>query len=364
MKKIKLTKRILATGLVLALSLGTITGCQEKYPSGIVKDGGYTQEEASTTKVMVIGDYDIYMDEILIYAMQDAYINGVTSESWESKDSTRKEAILSSIREGKIIYDVAIHNNCELGDADKDFVNTSVNNFKMTMGDDILTKYGISDEVINKVFTEQAIVSKFENDMQNDMGQTITDDLNEMYKDFKFFSYYYMMFPTVEVNENNEPATNADGSYIYLSDVDKAQAKKNAEDAIAKIEGGTAYADVAAEYGITPYCLDRVGYVDPNAEIDDYTASIMNLKDGECSEVIENTLGYIVAVMIDSDDENLREGYISSLASEGVSSEYETLRQQWLATIPVDTEKDMEGTVWEDFDLKSLIIDMETGGIL
>ena len=45
-------------------------------------------------------------------------------------------------------------------------------------------------------------------------------------------------------------------------------------------------------------------------------------------------------------------------------SEYETLRQQWLATIPVDVEKDMEGTVWTDFGLKSVIVDMETGGIL
>ena len=364
MKKIKFSKRILAAGLVLALCLGTITGCQEKYPSGIVKEGGFTQEEASSTKVMVIGDYDIFMDEILIYAFQDAYMNGVTSDSWESKDATRKEAILSSIREGKILYDVAIHNNCELGESDIEFVNTSVNNFKMTMGDDILTKYGISDEVINKVFTEQAIVSKFENDMQNDMGQTITDDLNEAYKDYQFFSYYYMMFPIVEVNENNEPATNEDGSYIYLSDAEKEQAKKNAEDAIAKIEGGATHTDVAEEYGITPYCLDRVGYVDPNVELDEYTASIKDLKDGECSEVIENTLGYIVAVMLDSDDENLREGYISSMASEGVSSEYESLRQQWLATIPVDVEKDMEGTVWTDFDLKSVIVDMETGGII
>lgn len=364
MKKIKLSKRILATGLVLALSLGTITGCQEKYPSGIVKEGGYTQEEASSTKVMVIGDYDIYLDEMLVYSIQDAYLNGVTSDSWEAKEPTRKEAILSSIREGKIIYDVAMHNNCVLDEEDIAFVDTSVNNFKLKVGDDLLTKYGISDEVIRKVFTEQAYASKFENDMQNDMGQTITEDLEETYKDFKFFSYYYMMFPIVEVNENNEPATNADGSYIYLSDAEKEQVKKNAEDAIVKIEGGSAYTDVAEEYGITPYCLERVGYVDPNAEIDEYTAAIMNLEDGECSEVIDNTLGYIVAVMIDADDENLREGYISSMASEGVSSEYETLRQQWLATIPVDVEKDMEGTVWADFDLKSLIVDMETGGIL
>ncbi len=364
MKKIKLSKRILATGLVLALSLGVVTGCQDKYPSGIVKDGGYTEEEASTTKVMVIGDYDIYMDELLVYTIQDAYMNGVTSESWESKDNTRKEAILSSIREGKIIYDVAIHNDCQLADDDIEFVDKSVTNFKATMGDDILDKYGISDEIINKVFTEQAIVSKFENDMQNDMGQTITSDLEEAYKDFKFFSYYYMMFPTVEVNESNEPATNEDGSYIYLSDAEKEQAKKNAEAAIVKIQNGSAYTDVAEEYGITPYCLDRVAYVDPNSEIDDYTKAIMDLEDGECSQVIENTLGYIVAVMVNSDDQNLREGYISSMASEGVDSEYETLRTQWLATIPVDTEKDMEGTVWEDFDLKSFIIDMETAGIL
>ena len=88
------------------------------------------------------------------------------------------------------------------------------------------------------------------------------------------------------------------------------------------------------------------------------------MKDGDVSDPIESTLGYNVVVMLNSDDQNMKTSYIYSVASEGADSEFEKLRQMWLSTIEIDAEGDKIGTTWDDFDLKSLLIDMEESGLI
>ena len=65
-----------------------------------------TQEEASTTKVMVIGDYDIYMDELLVYAIQAMVTNNGTLASVKAKSGYIQgtDVVFDSVR--PILYDV------------------------------------------------------------------------------------------------------------------------------------------------------------------------------------------------------------------------------------------------------------------
>ena len=96
------------------------------------------------------------------------------------------------------------------------------------MPDGLLEKYGISEDVVRKVFTEQTYVSKFENDIKNDMGKKVQSDIEEKVKDYNFTIFDYILFPTVETTEDDVPATNTDGSYKYVSDDAKEKAKENA----------------------------------------------------------------------------------------------------------------------------------------
>ena len=94
------------------------------------------------------------------------------------------------------------------------------------MPDGLLEKYGISEDVVRKVFTEQTYVSKFENDIKNDMGKTIQDDVEEKVKDYNFMVFDYILFPTVETTEDDTPATNTDGSYKYVDDAASKRQRK------------------------------------------------------------------------------------------------------------------------------------------
>lgn len=360
-----LKKQVVASVLALSMAAASLTGCSNGLSSSKKESsnvGTMTQEEASTTKVMVIGDYDIYMDELLVYAIQAMVTNNGTLASVKANPDTYKEQTLSLIRTTKILYDVTQHNDVTLDDSDMETTNNTINNFLKSMPDGLLEKYGISEDVVRKVFTEQTYVSKFENDIKNDMGKTIQDDVEEKVKDYNFMVFDYILFPTVETTEDDTPATNTDGSYKYVDDAAKQKAKENAEALLKELEAGGDAETLATKYGVSNYYFERTGYV--GSFTDSINKAVENMKAGDCSGVLEEKFGYAVIHMKSDHDEELLKNYAYAVASDTVDDQFDKLEEQWLSTIEVDTEKDMEGTVWADYDLSGLAQSLADGGLL
>ena len=360
-----LKKQVVASVLALSMAAASLTGCSNGLSSSKKESsnvGTMTQEEASTTKVMVIGDYDIYMDELLVYAIQAMVTNNGTLASVKANPDTYKEQTLSLIRTTKILYDVTQHNDVTLDDSDMETTNNTINNFLKSMPDGLLEKYGISEDVVRKVFTEQTYVSKFENDIKNDMGKTIQDDVEEKVKDYNFMVFDYILFTTVETTEDDTPATNTDGSYKYVDDAAKQKAKENAEALLKELEAGGDAETLATKYGVSNYYFERTGYV--GSFTDSINKAVENMKAGDCSGVLEEKLGYAVIHMKSDHDEELLKNYAYAVASDTVDDQFDKLEEQWLSTIEVDTEKDMEGTVWADYDLSGLAQSLADGGLL
>lgn len=354
-------KRIMACAMAMAVTSTLLFGCagkKDKKDSDVV----YTKEEASTTKAMVIGDYDVYMDELVIYAIQEITLYGVTPDMIEADEKTYKDQTLALVRETKILYDVALHNNVELNDDDIAARDKLINSFKSVVPEEVFEKYGISDEVIEKVFTERTYVEKFENDIRNQMGQDISKDLADGFKDYNFQKLYYMVFPTIEVDDDGNPATDTDGNYIEVSDDKKEEAKENAKNASDEINSGKDCKEVAENYGVSTFCSEMNGYV--GAYSDEMNEALDKLSAGECTDIIDSEVGYVIIAVISDHDEELKENYIYSVANDYLSDQYQSLRNDWLASIPVDVEKDMEGDVWEKFDMKDLSQMLNDAGIV
>ncbi len=367
MRKVKkqFRKKIIAAALAMSVAASMLTGCSNGLSSSKKADssaGTMTQKEASTTKAMVIGDYDIYMDELLVYAIQALVTEGGTEAAVKANPDTYKEKALSLIRTTKILYDVTQHNDVTLDDSDMETTNNTIDNFLGSMPDGLLEKYGISEDVVRKVFTEQTYVSKFENDIKNDMGKTVQSDIEEKVKDYNFTIFDYILFPTVETTEDDVPATNTDGSYKYVSDDAKEKAKENAEALLEELKAGGDAASLAEKYGVSNYYFERTGYV--GSFTDSVNKAVENLKAGECSGVLEEELGYAVIHMQTDHDEDLLKNYAYAVASDTVDSQFEKLETQWLSSIEVDPEKDMEGTVWADYDLSGLAKALADAGLI
>ena len=344
-------KGILTYAMAFVLTATLLFGCSGKKKndkSTVV----YSKDEASSTKAMVIGDYDVYLDELMVYAIQEITLYDVTPDMVDKDEKTYKDQTLSLARETKILYDVALHNNVELNDDDIAARDKLIENFKAAVPDEVFEKYGVTDEAIEKVFTERTYVEKFENDIKNQMGQDISNDLTEAYKDYNFQKLYYMVFPTVETDADGNPATDTDGGYKEVSDDKKNEAKENAKKASEEINSGKDYNEVAKEYGIEKYCSEMNGYV--GAYSDEMNEALEKISAGGCTDVIESELGYVIIAVTADHDEDLKTSYIYSVANDYLDDQYQSLRTDWLASIPVDTVNDMEGDVWANFKMKDL----------
>ena len=97
---------------------------------------------------------------------------------------------------------------------------------------------------------------------------------------------------------------------------------------------------------------------------DSVDKAIENLKAGEVLRCVGRELGYAVIHMKSDHDEELLKNYAYAVASDTVDSQFEKLETQWLSSIEVDPEKDMEGTVWADYDLSGLAQSLADGGLL
>ena len=208
----------------------------------------------------------------------------------------------------------------------------------------------------------QTYVSKFENDIRNDMGKKATTDVQEKCKDYNFMVLKYIVFPIVETDENDNPATDTDGSYIALPEDEKKDAYANAQKMIEELENGGDVDELLTKYGVDKYSQEMSGYVGAFSE--NMNKQLENLKAGECSEITENNLGYIVLYVKTDHDQDLLDSYAYAVASDVVDDQFESLEKQWLSTIEVDTEKDMEGTVWADYDLSYLAADLENNNLI
>ena len=78
-----LKKQVVASVLALSMAAASLTGCSNGLSSSKKESsnvGTMTQEEASTTKVMVIGDYDIYME--VSSSLQDLALHLLLSQTF------------------------------------------------------------------------------------------------------------------------------------------------------------------------------------------------------------------------------------------------------------------------------------------
>lgn len=363
MRNRKMKHKVIATVMAIGMALTSLTGCTNGLSQGkLTKDGGFSKKEAASTKVMVIGDQDIYMNEMLFYASQYLMMNKGTVDAVKNNPTQFSEGTISLIRTTKILYDVTTHNDVALTEDEKSKIDASIGNYKTSMSEAFLKKYGITDDVIERAFMEQAYVSKFESQIKNDMGENAKADILEKCKDYNFVIFDYLLFPTVEINENDEPATTSDGGYATLSDAQKEDVKEQAQNFIEELRNGGDCEALQESYGIKNYSQEMSGYVGSYKDI--LNDALEDLKAGECSEILETTLGYLVLYVKSDHDEKLKENYAYALAADVLNEQFEKLEQQWLSSVEVDPEKDMEGTVWADYDLVDMATDLENAGLI
>ena len=358
-------KKVVSEVLIGLLLVTILTGCGDPLADGYnekakVGDKVYSTEYAHDTIALKVGDYNITLAECMVELMQNFYMYGITPENLDTTGKAAQSYALSNIRQNTILSDVAKHNDTVATPGDIDLVNEYTDNFVSAFSD-IMDIYGVTRDDVYEVFMKQVLVNIFENNIKNDMGKTINDDYNEQFKDTRFIELYQLTFPFVEVDGNNKPVENENGSYNTYTDAEKLEVRKTAEKALKELASGSDAKEIAKKYEVEPFSSTTNGYI--GAYSDEFNELFEKMDNNDVSQIIEGDKGYIIYVMLNNDNNDLKDYYTYTLASMKLDDEFKNIEDKWLATIPV-SDDDYVGTVWNDIDLGLLTRNLIDAGIV
>jgi hypothetical protein len=225
-----------------------------------------------------------------------------------------------------------------------------------------MSEYGISDAMVERVITETSYVDKLENDTRNSMGKEKTEEYNEKYKDYNFQTVYYMVFPTIEADDDGNPKQDDDGNYIPLDDDAKEAARQQAEAAMADVKSGKDAEEVAKEYGVDSYSDDKAGIAGGYSE--EINDAIGALSEGECTGVYESSTGYYFVTLLSDNDQAMFDSYVYAIVSDEVDASYETQKKEWMDKVPTDDATDLVDGIWDNLSIVDIASDLSQMGLM
>lgn len=207
-------------------------------------------------------------------------------------------------------------------------------------GKQILKDCGASVDDMQQIYEDNKLASKMQEEAVKDTDTDVSDD------EARQTSISRIVFETT--TEDDE------GNTKEMSDKEKGEVKKKAEDALKKIKEGTSLEDMASELEYTN-TTETFGE-GQSEEGEDFEKKLTKVKDGELiDEVLECDNGYVIAELTAYTDkeatEHQKEHIIEERQQETFSESYDEwtkdLEKEW------DYEKDVNQTLWAEVVLRS-----------
>lgn len=356
-------KKITANVLIFALMLTMLTGCSGTSGGNATGSDGlrqvYTEEYASETIALKVGDTNITLAECIIDLIIQASAYGLTTENADTQGDNIKSYALSDIRTTTIISEIAKENGCTATPGDIELIEQFTDSYMDTYKD-LLPLYGITRDEVYDAYYKQVLYQKYENDERNKLGQEFTVKNTEELEDYTFIEMYQITFPIIETDDSGNPVTNSDGGYNTMTDAEIAEVMLTAEQAYKDLASSGDPEAVAEKYGVKNISQTINGYL--GGYSDEMNRQLEHLENGKSTTPIRQKLGIMIYYMKDNNDTLSKKFYIDYKTSDDVEAAFSDLETSWLTSVEISDEKDLIGTVWKDIDASQLALNMEKAG--
>lgn len=351
MRSLKTGLRFVTAGALLIGALGTMTGCGKENKSAestatpVVTEQNLAEgsESSSATaieteelqfdsNVIKVGSEQVTYREVLIYLLQlkNKYEPTAGSEIWDRKVSDTetfgdqaKQELIDEITELKVIKQQAKQLDIELSSDETLEVSASVKEYMGNITKEDQEKYGITEEMVQKVLEENYLAQKVYNIATNEVDTNISDDEAKQIK--------------VEMLEVMTNGTDKDGTKIELDKDQKKDAKKRAEQLrkqATKEEDFAGFATANTDASKVDLTFGKGDY--PQLE-----EAAFALKQGEISKVIETDEGYVILKLISAFDEEATNAKKESIIEQAQNKLFAEKYKAWSGEYKVtqDTSK-------------------------
>ncbi len=332
---LKKTEAIFA--LALAGSL-CFTGCN-----------GSTASEQSKQKVFTYDGVDVNLDEVWLYAdiskaKYESQYGSIFGDSlWTTEVSTDdegnavtletsvKESVIDQIKHIVVLNKKAEELGISLTDAEVKKAKKSAKAFvNEDEGKAIMEETGANQELIQKLYEQNALASKVRQKMIEDTDTEVSDE------EARQTTIYKLVFPKTKTDEESGETSN-------MSKKELAAQKKKADEAYQKLQDGTSIEDLAKEYDIES-TTDETFSKGESVEGEAFETELYKLKDGETTGVIDTDAGYVIAKLVALTDKDATEEKKSEIVQERQQEEYEREYTEWTTDLEEkwDADKDVD----------------------
>ena len=351
--------RILAVALTLVMAAACLAGCSLG-----------SKSEQSKTLLFSYDGSDVYLDEAWVYAKiaQTGYESQYSSTFGDSMWSMQisqdddgnpitmedmvKQNVVEQIKQVKVLNNKAEELKVSLTDEEKETAKKNAKAFAgEAEGKAIFEETGANQELMQKIYEENALASKVQQEVVKDVDTKVSDD------EARHTTIYKLVFADTKTDSET-------GAVTDLSDAEKAKQKKKAEEAYKKIQDGKPIEEVAKEYDLESTANETYGAGEA-AGGEKFEKTIASMKDGDISKVLTTDEGYVIAKLVAYTDEEATEQEKESIISERQSEAYQEKYEEWTKELNEkwDYEKDVDQEAWDKvtFAAKSEAEESSTG---
>lgn len=318
----KFAKRIAAAGLMLMMTVGCLAGCSQKV------------SEQSQTKLFTYDGTDVYLDEAWVYAKiaQTTYENAYSSmfgdDMWSMQVSTDEDGnpvdfedmvknnVIAQIKQVIVLVNKAEELNISLTSDEKKEAKEAAELFcSKSEGKAVLKETGASEDTILKIYEDNALASKVQEEAVKDVDKNVSDD------EARQTTVYKLVFTLT--------TTDSDGNTVDMTDDEKAEQMTKATDALAQIQNGTKIENLAETLGLSDSAEETYGKGEAKGG-EAFEAVMADLEDGAVApEVLTTDEGYVVAKLVAYTDEEATAEEKENIIADREYELYQEVYAEW-----------------------------------
>ena len=200
----KYGKRILATGMCVAMTAGLLTGCSSSTDKTVAKMG---DTEITLGEAEFMLRYNQAKTQGYLGAMfggeTNVFLQDLTGNG-QAYGETVKESVMNDLKEMTILEQHMSDYNVELTEDEKSAIEEAAKEFMAANDKDVLKEMAATEETVTRILTLYTIQSKMETAIEADVDTEVSDDEAAQ----KSIQYVYFTIP--ETESETEDATDAD----------------------------------------------------------------------------------------------------------------------------------------------------------
>ena len=220
----KYGKRILATGMCVAMTAGLLTGCSSSTDKTVAKMG---DTEITLGEAEFMLRYNQAKTQGYLGAMfggeTNVFLQDLTG-SGQAYGETVKESVMNDLKEMTILEQHMSDYNVELTEDEKSAIEEAAKEFMAANDKDVLKEMAATEETVTRILTLYTIQSKMETAIEADVDTEVSDDEAAQ----KSIQYVYFTIPETESETEDATDANSEGAGEATTETESEEASEAA----------------------------------------------------------------------------------------------------------------------------------------